>query len=185
VLQLGITGNRSWAELADTPIQLYADARGQPPRLAAVLICDGRISYTDWEPDADLLGFFRARKDNQIMALELLALALGLSTFGAQCRERRVRLFSDNVGAERCTKKGSAREWDHTALIHSIWLKAARLQAQLWVERVPTAENIADLPSRESYSLLQRLGAVFVEPMLDPVFRRPDAWEALSLRSLF
>jgi hypothetical protein len=153
--------------------------------LAAVLICDGRISYTDWEPDADLLGFFRARKDNQIMALELLALALGLSTFGAQCRERRVRLFSDNVGAERCTKKGSAREWDHTALIHSIWLKAARLQAQLWVERVPTEENIADLPSRESYSLLQRLGAVFVEPMLDPVFRRPDAWEALSLRSLF
>ena len=75
------------------------------------------------------------------MSLELLALALGLCTFSEECRGRRVRLFSDNVGAEQATDKGSAKRWDHTSIVHCLWLKAAELKAQLWVERVPTKDN--------------------------------------------
>ena len=82
------------------------------------------------------MSFFKKRRDQQIMSLELLALALGLCTFAAQCGTRRVRVFSDNVGAELSLKKGSAKVWDHTVVVHCIWHKAAQLKATLWVDRV-------------------------------------------------
>ena len=57
----------------------------------------------------------------------------------------------------------------------------ASLQTELWVRRVPTAENIADHPSREHYDLLAKLKAQRVEARLDPVFERPTTWKALSI----
>ena len=47
--------------------------------------------------------------------------------------------------------------------------------------RVPSEENIADLPSREEYTLMKKLGP-WLEPILDDVFREPQSWAALSLR---
>ena len=43
------------------------------------------------------------------MALELLSIALGLSSFEPWVRGRRVMIWSDNTGAESATKRGSAR----------------------------------------------------------------------------
>ena len=54
----------------------------------------------------------------------------------------------------------------------------------VYVSRVASDENLADLPSREEYGLLARLGAVRVEPFLDDKFNDPGSWEALSLPSL-
>ena len=86
VLLLGFAELRVWQPPISKHVQLYADARGSPPRcvqhsaafravlrghvmrrLAAVLVCDGRIEYTDLEPAESILQFFRARRDNQIM----------------------------------------------------------------------------------------------------------------------
>ena len=131
------------------------------------------------------MDFFRRRGDNQIMSLELLALALGFSTFAAQLAGRRVRVFSDNVVAEKSTDRGSAREWDHSAIVHRLWHKAAQLGAHLYIERVPTKDNVSDLPSRQEYRLLERLKAKFVTPQLDKMFWCPDAWDALSLAKVF
>ena len=61
-------------------------------------------------------------------------------------------MWSDNTGSQHCAAKGTAKAWDHTCIVHAIWLQAARLHMELWVDRVPTEENIADLPSREEYS---------------------------------
>ena len=138
VLALQLAETRMWKRPSTQPLQLFADARGQPPRLAAVLVGNGRILYTDMEPAAGVLAFFKKRADNQIMGLELLALALGLSTFAAQCTSQRVRVFSDNVGAERSADKGSAKEWDHSAIVHCLWHRAAQLHCHLFIERVPT-----------------------------------------------
>ena len=41
-----------------------------------------------------------ARRDSQIVALEAIAIALGLSTFSEELRGRKVVLYSDNTGAE-------------------------------------------------------------------------------------
>ena len=115
------------------------------------------------------------------MGLELLAIALGLCTFSEQLRGRRVLVWSDNTGSEASVKKGVAKSWDHSCIVHSVWLKAARIQADLFVQRVPALENIADLPSREEYGLLRAIGAVHYVPVLDQSFWQPGAWESLSL----
>jgi hypothetical protein len=38
---------------------------------------------------------------------------------------------------------------------------------RLWIERVPSAFNLADLPSRNSNVLIMELGGTFVEPIMD------------------
>ena len=125
----------------------------------------------------------------------------GFSSFREALRGRRVVVWSDNTCAESSVAKGRARSFDHNALVHVLWSRAAALGMEVWVERVPTECNIADDPSRERYDLLHELGAVWAsllaevagssshagfcrkaEAKLDDVFRRPQAWESLSLR---
>ena len=49
-----------------------------------MLCVDGAWDYTDGLPSRRLLDRMVARKDNQIMALESIAIALGLSTFASE-----------------------------------------------------------------------------------------------------
>ena len=106
VLSLELVETRPWKAPRTKPLLLFADARGNPPRLAAVLVGRGEILYTDLEPAAEVVNFFQKRSDNQIMSLELLSLALGMSTLATQIASQRVRMFSDNVGAEKAFAKG-------------------------------------------------------------------------------
>ena len=41
---------------------------------------------------------------------------------------------------------------------------------QLWVERVPSHDNISDDPSRECYSLMESVGAIWRKPVLAAVY---------------
>lgn len=43
---------------------------------------------------------FRARNDNQITLLEMLAISMGLTTFAPELRKRKVIVWGDNRGAE-------------------------------------------------------------------------------------
>ena len=45
------------------------------------------------------------------------------------------------------------------------------------MSRVPTEENIADCPSRHSYDLLEKMGAEWIEPKLDPAFLKKESWD--------
>ena len=92
---------------------------------------------------------------------------MALSTFKSQLQRQKVICFSDNVGAEKSTKKGSSAAWDHNAMVHQIWTLALRHRMRLWIERVPSAFNLADLPSRNSNDLLMELGGTFMEPIMD------------------
>ena len=98
-----------------------------------------------------------------------------------QVKNKNVVIWSDNTAAEAATRKGSAREFDQGALIHSIWKLAAMNNIGIWVNRVPTKDNIADDPLRERYGLLAMLGATFVKPVLFGMFEDPRAWNAVSL----
>ena len=149
--------------------------------MAAVLAIDDKFFFTDFQPEADVLSFFSPRGDNQILRLELLAIALGLVTFGNSLRDRSIRVFSYNVGSEHAARRGSARSFDHGCIVHSLWKRSLHLKAPLWIERVPTKENLADLPSREKYELLHAMGAIWLPPILDDEFRSPGAWRSISL----
>jgi len=164
------------------PLHLLVDARSTPPRVAAVLIQGGVLYYSDAQPSNELMQIFTKRDDNQIMSLEILSIAFGLSVFKDQLRGQNVHVHSDNTAAQHNTAKGRAKTFDHTCLVHGIWTMALELQIGLYVSRVPTKENIADDPSRERYSLLKKLGAVWKEPALHERFRDPSTWEALRPR---
>ena len=95
-------------------------------------------------------------------------------------------IWSDNTGAEASTRKGSAKEFDHLSLVHGIWLRAAELNLELFVKRVPTKDNIADDPSRERYDLIMKLPNIVIEKaFLDDVFLLSQTWEALSVVHVF
>ena len=153
---------------------LLTDARGSPPRVAAVVVMDGQFWYTDWEPDSAILSVFNHREDAQVMGSELLAIAVGLCTFGQRMKEMSVRVFCDNAGGEHALAAGAAKSDDHNVLIHSMWMVAMKLGLWLWVERDGKKDNITDLPSRESYDLLEKLGASWVPPKLSEAFYHPQ-----------
>jgi hypothetical protein len=159
---------------------MFVDARSTPPRLAAVLICDRRILYSDMEPSQEVMRQFKSRGDCHIMSLELLAIAFGLSTFCEQLRGRNLVVFSDNTGAEHATTKGGSKEWDHSCIAHCIWSCALQLRIGLWLERVPSKDNISDDPSREKYELLERLRAINVPARLFESFGSSQTWQVLS-----
>lgn len=84
----------------------------------------------------------------QITTLEILAISIGLSTFQKLLQGRKVVVWSDNKGAEGASRKGNAKAWDHCRLVHELWLHAVQNQTHVWIERVPSHDNIADSPSR-------------------------------------
>jgi hypothetical protein len=163
---------------ADLPIvEMFCDARGSPPRVAAVLFMNGQpVRFTDMEPHSGLMQAFARRDDNQIMGLELLAILIGLYTFGYLLGGTVVRVWCDNVGGEQGLRAGTAKSDDHNMLIHGILLFAAKHDFTVWVERVPSKENIADEPSREEYSLLWKLGAVRTTARLPATAHIPKTW---------
>ena len=82
------------------------------------------------------------------MGLELLSISLGFDTFAERLRGRRVVVHSDNTGSEASIRRGTARSLDHAQLVHAQWMTAAVLSLTLFIKRVATDDNIADLPSR-------------------------------------
>ena len=157
------------------------DARGVPPRCAAVLFIDGERLYTDGKPSDERMAAFDVREDNQIMTLEIIAIAVGLSTFAEELRGRKVVVFSDNTGAEAATRNGRAKCWDHCGLIHEIWSHCWANNTHMWIERVCSEDNISDLPSREEYELVMGgLEAEWRPPVVASLYGDPSS--VFSLR---
>ncbi|CAK0862125.1 unnamed protein product [Prorocentrum cordatum] len=169
VLAMDLCQARPWADKARPRATLFADASGQPPRVAAVLVTATGIRFTSMVAPDSLMASFQRRRDNQIQELELLSIALGMCTFAGiafacDCPRRRagcdLHIYSDNTGAESCLRKGAAKSFDHSCIVHSMWRRAVELDVDLAVFRVPTAVNLADLPSRRARArrAVQRAG---------------------------
>ena len=88
VLAMDLCQARSWADKARPRATLFADASGQPPCVAAVLVTASGIQFTSMRAPASLLAAFERRRDNQIQGLELLAIALGMCTFAGTAAAR-------------------------------------------------------------------------------------------------
>jgi hypothetical protein len=182
VLSREIVETRLWQQPMNEVLHLFCDARGQPPHLGAVLVSSTACSWTHLRPNDSAIDLFRSRKDNQIMGLELLSIALGIHTFAYEIKERRIIIHSDNRGSELAIRRGSAKKWDHAQLVHQIWEDLLVLQTQVFVVRVSTHDNIADPPSRESFEIFVRAGATFRTPQLPDVYGYASTWETLHER---
>ena len=166
VLQAGMSENRPWCEVQQTVCRIFVDAASTPACCAAMACIDGQILYTAVSPNGELLDQLERRGDKQITSLEIIAILLSVATFAVALKGRRVVLYSDNTGAEHATDKGSANAADHNKMVHEVWTLAfrccpfwcfvrfvpccvtIRYNMHLWIERVPSKQNISDLPSR-------------------------------------
>ena len=147
-------------------VDLFCDAQGSPPRVGVVCCVRDQILFTSSLIPPEVFKQLVDRRDEQIMALELIAITVGIATFADHLRGRAVRLWCDNAGGEHGLRKGGAKCEDHNLIIHSVWLAAARLGMALWIERVESALNVADLPSRGSYHELLAAGAKWRAPVI-------------------
>ena len=123
---MGICQFRPWTASHEKPVHMFCDARSTPPRVAAVLYrcalsCDcfhgtqhllllrhRSFAYCDIKPPEVILNAFMCRGDNQITSLEILSIALGISTFAKEIEGRNLIIWSDSMGAESATRKGVA-----------------------------------------------------------------------------
>ena len=182
ILRGGIAELRCWNAPDTSPVHLFCDAAGEPARIAAVVWVDGEVFFTDCPPPPEVTALWKVRADQQIMGLELLSIALGLSVFMDRLKGRKVIIHSDNTGAECCTRKGSAGAFDHCSLIHQMWAQISRNHIYAWVCRVPTDDNIADLPSRQEYCILRANNVKYRAPFLDGAYLRADVWAEFNRR---
>ena len=182
VLVMGVAEAVPWHTELSCPVHLFVDAASTPPRCAAVLVVDGVFHYTDVRPPQEWFGCLNWRNDNQIMTLEIAAIRVALCTFVNEIAGRKVILYSDNVGAEKATAHGSAKAFDHNALIHEIWMHVFIHKIKLWIERVPSKFNISDSPSRFEYKILEDLGAVWKRADVINSFTMPEGYSCAQLR---
>ena len=99
-----------------------------------------------------------------------------------QFRDRDVIHFIDNQGALTGLAKGYSRDVDSARLISVFHTMNAAVRANVWFEYVPSAANIADLPSRDDLELL-RSDAFKVE-CFEVVWPTVGEWEG-NLIELF
>ena len=170
VLAMDLCEDHPWEAPNSPVLHMFVDAAGCPARCAAVLFTEDQCLYTDGKPSERILANLLQRKDSQIMALESIAIALGMSTFAPELHKRKVIVFSDNTAAEAATRRGTAKAWDHCAIVHQVWTQAVMNRTHLWIERVDSESNISDCPSRMRYTLLEELGAVWRAPLVSHIF---------------
>ena len=57
-------------------------------------------------------------------------------------------VFVSSVQRQAAVRRGTARSLDHAQLVYQQWLQIVNLRISVYIKRVATDVNIADLPSR-------------------------------------
>ena len=93
-----------------------------------------------------------------IRQAEVYPALIALGLWAGRLRGRRIILFADNDAAKECLIKGTTRSKASAKLVSDFWTTAAEYELYIWVERVASAANPADAPSRRSCPELVRQG---------------------------
>ena len=97
-------------------------------------------------------------KQRAIHQAEVYPALISLHLWAGRLRGRRIILFVDNDAAKECLIKGTTRSKASAKLVSDFWAIAAEYELYIWVERVASAANPADAPSRRSCPELVRQG---------------------------
>ena len=139
------------------------------------LVEERRWLYAECDcPDSVLARFVLRRQ--YIGQLELLAAVAAYFTFPDILADREVLHAIDNTSAIAALIKGYSRAVDSVRIIHAFYAFNLGLSTSAWFEYVATDANIADLPSRGDFELLESLGAERRPCRLPPL----DAWDIPS-----
>jgi len=170
------------------PVILYTDGSSDNNRkpahyIGAVLSVPGRakLLYTH-APVPDNLVQRWLPKKNYIMLVELFAGPVALDTFAQFLIEQPLIHWVDNNAALGALVKGYSNATDTIRLVADYWLRLGKLRAYNYVDRVESASNLADDPSRlNEKNIMQQLGAEYIPPNISSfqvgeVDRSPTSW---------
>ena len=124
---------------------------------------EGHLVYASATPPDEVVSTFqRARSGDfqktYIAQLEVLAGVAVYYTYPERVRGRQVNHFIDNTVALSGLVHGYARKLDLARMINAFHLQIAALDANVYYEFVPSKCNVADLPSRDDFELLEEQG---------------------------
>ena len=166
------------------PVLVFSDGAWEPgaakPEGARLVIID-RLSQlkADYQVALPpcLLDSWRASGKKQVITeLELWPVVVGMQNLSGILRKRRVLWFIDNNAVKDMLVKGSTRGSNLFAMIPESLFLAGLCEAQLWISRLPSKSNIADIPSRgDSVAAAKFIDGV-VGPDLQP---SPDFVEVM------
>jgi len=154
-------------------IRLYCDAstgkKDEQACLGAVFTQRGfPHRFSQWKVPSEFIDSLFKARGNYIQFLEMCAAILALSTFGVELREVNTILYCDNTAQQGNLIKGYGRNWDLTIVSNVFWRIACRGAMNIQIERVPSVENISDIPSRPRDSAAMQWmldnGAIKVSP---------------------
>ena len=91
--------------------------------------------------------------------MRLLAAVAAYTTFPELLRHRRVIHWIDNTSALAALIKGYSRAPDSAKVVHAFHALNVGLESDVWFEYVASAANISDLPTRDEFAMLRRLGS--------------------------
>ena len=91
------------------------------------------------------------RRERVIHQTELWPAQLAAETWADQLAGRKVVLFFDNDAASAALVKGTTTSAASARIVARLWQAITKAQAQVWVERVASAANPADGPSRNDW----------------------------------
>lgn len=139
----------------------YTDGQGEG-WIAAVIFPRPPFqpAYTAMQLPEDLCRSFAPR--NPIEQIETAAVLLLLEVFNDELIDTDVRLFVDNIAAQGSLIRGFSRSLSQALLCGAVWGRVASARVGLWVDRVESDANIADVPTRPDkvarFALLRSLG---------------------------
>ena len=147
-------------------VHMFTDAAGEGG-LCALLHARRRWYGCHMTTPRDVYSMLCRRKDEQILALEMLAVLIAIDTFLDLIADCAVVFHIDNAGVVGILRCGAARAPDHNILSFSFWAQVAQQHIAAWLEWVPSGLNIADGPTRHDYSIYETLRATVVDARLD------------------
>ena len=104
-------------------------------------------------------------KDQIICQAELLAIPIAFTTWANVLADRDILVFIDNDPAREALIRGSSISEDSARYVDGCRLLCAANGTAPWYARVASPSNLADLPSRGDFRLLDASGATRVEPV--------------------
>ena len=130
---------------------VYTDAALLARRIAALVLSSRQPGVV-----ADLLvvsstpsaRFKLFHKRNPIIGMEMLAPLALLWTAQSFLRHKRINLYIDNDTASNTLIRGDCADAFLAAMIIAFWKLAEELQVDVWIGRVGSPANPADLPTR-------------------------------------
>lgn len=112
---------------------------------------DGKVvSFFRYKLTPEEIGLVNISNNETIIGeLEALAMLLGLEVFGMKAPDGEIVLFGDNEGAIRSFMKMRSENRFVTAALRYFSLQEEAVFPLVWFERVASASNVADGPSRQ------------------------------------